>query len=88
MNSISMKTTQAVEYDSVWDDRLDNIISMIAKAQRKDGYLHTPTLMAARNGNKVRLTQETPYPWNGNISIAVEECQDKVVRIPGWVKSV
>ena len=42
---------QAVEYDPVWDERLDNIISIIAKAQREDGYLHTPTLIAARNGN-------------------------------------
>jgi uncharacterized protein len=42
---------QSVDFDPVWEERLDNIISIIAKAQREDGYIHTPTLIAARNGN-------------------------------------
>ena len=41
----------AVEPDTVWDQRLDEIIQIIGKAQRADGYIHTPVLVAARNGN-------------------------------------
>lgn len=33
------------------DLRLDEIIKVIAKAQRADGYLHTPVLIANRNGD-------------------------------------
>lgn len=42
---------QAVSFDPVWDERLDKIIAIIAKAQREDGYIHTPVLVAARNGD-------------------------------------
>ncbi len=42
---------QAVSFDPVWDERLDEIIGIIAKAQREDGYIHTPVLVAARNGD-------------------------------------
>lgn len=42
---------QAVEFDPEWDNRLDQIIEIIGKAQREDGYLHTPVLIAARNGD-------------------------------------
>lgn len=43
--------TQAVERDPEWDQRLDNIIRVIGKVQRADGYIHTPVLVAARNGD-------------------------------------
>ena len=42
---------QAVEFDPEWDKRLDQVIEIIGKAQREDGYLHTPVLIAARNGD-------------------------------------
>jgi DUF1680 family protein len=39
---------------------------------------------------KVKLTQETEYPWNGRVSIAVNETSGKEfalkLRIPGWAK--
>ena len=42
---------QAIERDPEWDRRLDEIISVIGKAQRADGYIHTPVLVAAKNGD-------------------------------------
>jgi len=42
---------QAVQRDPEWDRRLDEIIAVIDKAQRADGYIHTPVLVAARNGD-------------------------------------
>jgi|GEM_PF-1741683 len=35
---------QAIERNPEWDRRLDEIISVIGKAQRADGYIHTPVL--------------------------------------------
>ena len=43
---------QAIEPSPEWDRQLDEIISIVAKAQRADGYLHTPVLVAARNGDE------------------------------------
>ncbi len=41
-------------------------------------------------GKKVRLSQQTNYPWDGDIVINVDENKagtfDLKVRIPGWVK--
>ncbi|QDV25214.1 glycoside hydrolase family 127 protein [Aureliella helgolandensis] len=42
---------QAVVPNPAWDKRLDEIIAIIGKAQRADGYIHTPVLVAARNGD-------------------------------------
>ncbi|TWU49238.1 aceric acid hydrolase [Rubripirellula reticaptiva] len=42
---------QATEPDPEWDQRLDEIVEIIGKAQRADGYLHTPVLIANRNGD-------------------------------------
>ena len=42
---------QATEPDPEWDKRLDEIIEIIGQAQRADGYLHTPVLIANRNGD-------------------------------------
>jgi DUF1680 family protein len=38
-------------HDPQWDRRLDEIISVIAKAQRADGYIHTPVLIKEREGD-------------------------------------
>lgn len=40
------------------------------------------------DGSALKLTQETNYPWDGNISIRVDESSSKpfsfFLRIPGW----
>jgi uncharacterized protein len=41
----------AVTKDPALDRRMDDAIAVIAKAQRADGYLHTPVLIANRNGD-------------------------------------
>jgi DUF1680 family protein len=42
------------------------------------------------NGGRIRLRQETDYPWSGAISIVIDEAPDRDVtlklRIPGWVR--
>jgi DUF1680 family protein len=43
------------------------------------------------DGGKVRLTQKTRYPWDGDVQITVEPdtgfAFDVYLRIPGWCKS-
>jgi len=43
------------------------------------------------DGSSLKLTQETAYPWNGDISIDVKETSGKpfsvFLRIPGWASS-
>jgi DUF1680 family protein len=41
----------AVTRDPALDRQLDEVIRVIALAQRKDGYLHTPVLIKQRNGD-------------------------------------
>jgi uncharacterized protein len=41
----------AVTNDAALEARLDEIIAVIARAQRADGYLHTPMLIRAGNGD-------------------------------------
>jgi DUF1680 family protein len=41
----------ALTKDPALDRRLDDAIAVIARAQRADGYLHTPVLIATRNGD-------------------------------------
>jgi DUF1680 family protein len=41
----------AVTRDRDLDQRLDEIIAVLAKAQRSDGYLHTPVLIRQREGD-------------------------------------
>lgn len=40
------------------------------------------------DGSKIRLTQKTQYPWDGAVSLTIQECQeapfDLMLRIPGW----
>jgi uncharacterized protein len=43
--------TLAETKDARLEARLDEIISVIARAQRADGYLHTPVLIRQRNGD-------------------------------------
>lgn len=43
------------------------------------------------DGRKVKLKQETDYPWNGRVRITMNECDGNEfalkLRIPGWAKS-
>lgn len=48
----SVCAVQAIEHNPEWEQRLDDIIAVIGKAQRDDGYIHTPVLVAARNGDE------------------------------------
>ena len=41
----------AVTHDEFLDRHLDRAIAVIAKVQRNDGYIHTPVLVAQRNGD-------------------------------------
>lgn len=41
----------AITREPALDRRMDEAIAVIAKAQRADGYLHTPVLIANRNGD-------------------------------------
>jgi uncharacterized protein len=41
----------AVTRDPALDKQMDGLIAVVAKAQRADGYLHTPVLIANRNGD-------------------------------------
>src|SRR5262245_51874583 len=41
----------AITNDPALDKRIDDAIAVIAKAQQADGYLHTPVLIANRNGD-------------------------------------
>lgn len=45
-----MAATYAVTKDSKLDKKMDEVIAMFAKVQRKDGYLHTPVLIDERWG--------------------------------------
>ncbi len=49
----------AVTRDETLNKRMDEAIAVIAKAQRADGYLHTPVLIAERNG-------QTPKPFQNH----------------------
>ncbi|MBE7540039.1 MAG: glycoside hydrolase family 127 protein [Opitutaceae bacterium] len=44
----------AVTRDPAIDRKMDEIIAVIAKAQREDGYLHTQTIIPQRAGQKAR----------------------------------
>ncbi|NKB71197.1 MAG: glycoside hydrolase family 127 protein [Candidatus Latescibacteria bacterium] len=42
------------------------------------------------DGAKIKLTQETQYPWEGEVRITVQECKDTPfeirLRVPGWAE--
>ncbi len=42
---------EAVTKEDAWAPTLDDVISVIARAQRSDGYLHTPVLIRQREGD-------------------------------------
>jgi uncharacterized protein len=52
----------AVTRDPALDKQMDAAIAVIAKAQRADGYLHTPVLIANRNGD------ETAKPFRDRLN--------------------
>jgi hypothetical protein len=42
------------------------------------------------DGSRIRLTQETQYPWQGDVKITMQECKDTpfelMLRIPAWAE--
>jgi len=57
--------TYAVTRDEFFDRHLDRAIAVIAKAQRADGYIHTPVLIANRNGD----TNVVPFRDRNNFEV-------------------
>lgn len=55
----------AVTHDEALSRQLDRSIEIIAKAQRTDGYLHTPMLIARRNGD----TNAVPFRDRNNFEV-------------------
>ncbi len=55
----------AVTKDAALDQRLDEIVAVIAQAQRPDGYLHTPVLIRARSGD----TNAAPFQDRNNFEM-------------------
>jgi len=47
-------------------------------------------LATGLDGEKIKLMQETEYPWSGRVRIKIEACGKKEfalkLRIPGWAK--
>lgn len=43
------------------------------------------------NGKKVRISQQTSYPWNGKVSIKINPSEETnftlKLRVPGWVRN-
>jgi len=43
------------------------------------------------DGSRLKLTQQTRYPWDGKVRLVINECRDKPfalkLRIPGWADS-
>ena len=43
------------------------------------------------NGQKIKLTQQTDYPWNGRVRIVMNQCETRSfglkLRIPGWART-
>ena len=42
------------------------------------------------DGSAIRLSQETMYPWEGDIKLTIDECKEEafemLIRIPGWAE--
>ena len=57
--------TLAIEKNPALEARLDEIIATIAKAQRGDGYIHTPVLVKQRNGD----TNAAPFADRNNFEM-------------------
>jgi DUF1680 family protein len=55
----------AVTHDDYLDQHLDHAIEVIAKAQRADGYLHTPVLIGERKGD----TNAVPFRNRNNFEV-------------------
>lgn len=53
-------------------------------------YMSNTSELAVK-GKKVKLTQATEYPWNGNVKLTVDPRGQKQfalkLRVPGWVKN-
>src|SRR5258705_969392 len=59
----SASATLAVTNDPNLDQIIEGCIEVIAKAQRSDGYIHTPVLIAERNGDIPAGPSSKPSPF-------------------------
>jgi len=50
--------TYAVTKDEKLNQQMDNIIDVIGKAQRGDGYIHTPVIIAKNNRSKTQSSKQ------------------------------
>jgi DUF1680 family protein len=57
--------TLAVTNDAYIDRKLDEVIDVVTRAQRPDGYLHTPVLIGARKGD----TNAVPFRDRNNFEM-------------------
>jgi len=57
--------TLAINHDENLQENLDRVIAVIAKAQREDGYIHTPVLVRLRNGD----TNAAPFQDRHNFEL-------------------
>ena len=60
-----LSATHAVAPSDALRDQINDIIATIAKAQRDDGYIHTPTLVKLRNGD----TNAAPFQDRHNFEM-------------------
>jgi uncharacterized protein len=57
--------TLAITNDPVLEKTIEDVISVIGRAQREDGYIHTPVLIRARNGD----TNAVPFQDRNNFEM-------------------
>jgi DUF1680 family protein len=66
-------------------------VLLLDVAEDRDPLRHRPECASvAQQWGRIRLRQETDYPWSGGISIVIDEAPDRDItlklRIPGWVR--
>lgn len=59
----AVSAVYAVTHDVALRGQLDEAVEIIRRAQRSDGYLHTPTLIRARQGDSAAVPFENPQQF-------------------------
>ncbi len=72
---------------------IPSVPGYVYAAKDKDLYVNLYMSNSAEHeleGRKVALSQETDYPWNGNVKLSIDENKAGefrlMMRIPGWVR--
>ena len=58
----AVASVYAITHDPELDAIMDRFIGLVAKAQREDGYIHTPVIIKERNNSPSRPNSPTPNP--------------------------